>query len=119
MHGEELLFHNYLSASLTAEDTQTLLGESGDANSLAASVSYMQPDSTQPFLSGRTMMQKLDLAKSQRSAAMLSSNADELQDVTSRFNVKLPKTMPAGARAEYISAFGSQTKLPRTPLLPI
>lgn len=31
---------------------------------------------------------------------------------------KLPKLIPAAKQEEYIAAFGSQTKLPRTPLLP-
>ncbi len=29
----------------------------------------------------------------------------------------LPKLIPAAKQQEYIAAFGSQTKLPRTPLL--
>lgn len=37
-------------------------------------------------------------------------------------DLKIPATLteliPAAKREEYIAAFGSQTKLPRTPLLP-
>lgn len=31
---------------------------------------------------------------------------------------KVPKLIPVAKQEEYIAAFGSQTKLPRTPLLP-
>ncbi len=37
--------------------------------------------------------------------------------VAGNLSTLLPKLIPAAKQQEYIAAFGSQTKLPRTPLL--
>ena len=37
--------------------------------------------------------------------------------VDGNLSALLPKLIPAAKQQEYIAAFGSQTKLPRTPLL--
>jgi len=61
------------------------------------------------YVKGAGQMQEQDMLAVRPKSA--------IKPVDGNLSAMLPKLIPAAKQQEYIAAFGSQTKLPRTPLL--
>ena len=118
MHGEQLLYQKYHDDSVPTEDLAPTLHRQSAAESLGGDVTLLQAPGLLSSTSGAFARQ--------RDASMLGGTSSEFKQTSapdallfaSKADVKLPKMVPAERQQEYISAFGSHTKLPRTPLLP-
>lgn len=126
LHGEGLLHQKYPDNTQSQEDG-TLQDAAVNASSLqdgSLASSVLQPVSEeatisaghgQPLLSD-TLQPALKIDRPSSSFKPALDADRSLSGINT--NIQLPKMVSAERQAEYMSAFGSQTKLPRTPLLP-
>lgn len=110
MHGEQLLHHLYLDNSMPA-DAPTYLDYQAIADSSDVAVSALQPAAS---VSAHESIPAVSNALS----GVKQQYAIEAMPFAAKAEVKVPNMVPVGRQAEYMTAFASQTKLPRTPLLP-
>lgn len=110
MHGEQLLHHLYLDISMPA-DAPTYLDHHAIADSSDVAVSALQPAAT-------ASAHELTPAGLNAMSGVKQQYATEAASFAAKAEVKVPNMVPVERQDEYITAFASQTKLPRTPLLP-
>ena len=129
LHGEGLLHQKYPDNSTQSQEDGTLQDAAVNASSLqdgSLASSVLQPVSEEATMSAGREQQLLLLGNTLQPALKLdrpSSSFKPALDADTSLSgiitsIQLPKMVSAERQAEYISAFGSQTKLPRTPLLP-
>lgn len=120
MHGEQLLGHRYLDKNAPADEMTAYLDDQAPANSPGILMSAVQPVSLQSSGSGAswTHVHQTSMAVDVTLPGNKQLHGIDTSSFVSKVEVKMPKMVPVERQAEYISAFGSQTKLPRTPLLP-
>ena len=127
LQGEKLLHQKYPDNSTQSQEDGTLQDVAVNASSLqdgSLASSVLQPVSEEATMSagheqlllGNTLQPGLKLDRPSSSFKPALDADTSLSGIIT--GIQLPKMVSAERQAEYISAFGSQTKLPRTPLLP-
>ncbi|DBA71406.1 TPA: LisH domain-containing protein armc9 [Trebouxia sp. C0005] len=119
LHGEKLLCSQYvqegapdaLPAEQVAEQTKKMGGIS-----IRQSSAVLNPSITRSLnIEDDQHVEEAGQMQEQNMSAARPKLANKL--VNGNLSAMLPKLIPAAKQQEYIAAFGSQTKLPRTPLL--